>query len=84
VGRTQEQLMARIHARLPNGDLIDGAEVFRQLYTAVGFGALVALSRWPGLAQLTELAYTLFARNRLRLTGRCDTNGCERRPSHAT
>jgi predicted DCC family thiol-disulfide oxidoreductase YuxK len=67
--------MDRIHARLPDGRLIEGVEVFRRLYAAVGLGALVAPTRLPGVAHLLELAYRAFARNRLRLTGRCREDG---------
>jgi predicted DCC family thiol-disulfide oxidoreductase YuxK len=45
--------------------------VFRQLYSAVGFGCLVKLSRLPVLSQFVGLGYRVFAKNRLRLTGRC-------------
>jgi predicted DCC family thiol-disulfide oxidoreductase YuxK len=76
VGVSQEALMARIHGRLPDGTLVDGVEVFRRLYTAVGFGPAVALTRLPGVAQLLDLAYAAFARRRLRLGGRCDTQTC--------
>jgi len=75
VGRTQAALMARIHGRLADGTWIEGVEVFRQLYTAIGFGPIVRLTRLPGLAQLCALAYHLFAKNRLRLTGRCAPDG---------
>jgi predicted DCC family thiol-disulfide oxidoreductase YuxK len=68
-------LMAEIHGRLPDGRIITGVEVFRRLYTAVGFGWLVAPTRWPGVRQGLDLAYRFFARYRLRLTGRCDTDG---------
>lgn len=71
-GVTWERLMDRMHGRLPDGTLIDGVEVFRRMYTAVGFGALVALTRLPGIRQLLDLGYDAFAKNRLRLTGRCD------------
>jgi predicted DCC family thiol-disulfide oxidoreductase YuxK len=70
VGVTWEALMGRIHARLPDGTIVDGVEVFRRLYTAVGFGPLVALTRLPGVAQLLDLGYRWFAKNRLRLGGR--------------
>jgi len=76
LGKTQEELMARLHARLPDGRWIEGVEVFRQLYAAIGLGPLVALTRMPGVAQMLEWGYTLFARNRLRLTGRCGAEGC--------
>ncbi len=69
-------LMARIHGRLEDGTLVTGVEVFRRLYGAVGFGPLVALTRLPGVAQLLELAYVWFAKNRLRLTGRCEDGTC--------
>jgi len=76
VGLTHDELMARMHGRLPDGTLIEGIEVFRRLYAAVGFGPVVALTRLPGLAQACEAAYHLFARNRLRLTGRCHDGAC--------
>lgn len=76
VGLTWQALMDRIHGRLPDGTLIEGVEVFRRLYAAVGFRALVTLSRAPGVSQLLDLAYRLFAKNRLRLTGRCLDDAC--------
>ena len=76
VGVSQEALMARIHGRLPDGALIDGVEVFRRLYTAVGFGPAVALTRLPGVTQLLDAAYAGFARRRVRLGARCDAQTC--------
>ena len=77
VGLTWETLMDRIHGRLPDGTLVEGVEVFRRLYAAVGFAPLVALTRLPGIRQLLDVAYHAFARNRLRLTGRCVDGACE-------
>lgn len=71
VGLDHDALMKRIHARLPTGELIEGVEVFRRLYAAVGFGTLVAMTRLPVVSQGLDLAYKVFAKNRLRLTGRC-------------
>ena len=62
--------MARIHGVLPGGELIEGVEVFRRAYEAIGLGWLVAPSRWPGLRTICDWAYRVFARNRLRITGR--------------
>jgi predicted DCC family thiol-disulfide oxidoreductase YuxK len=76
VGVPLEALLARIHGRLPDGTLVEGVEVFRRLYGAVGFRRLVAVSRWPGIAALLDFAYRLFARHRQRLTGRCTTETC--------
>jgi len=42
----------------------------------LGLGILVAPTRLPGVRQLLDVAYRWFARNRLRLTGRCDADGC--------
>ncbi len=77
VGLTWETLMDRIHGRLPDGTMVEGVEVFRRLYAAVGFGPLVSLTWLPGVSQLLDLAYHAFAKNRLRLTGRCDDGACE-------
>lgn len=75
IGLDQATLMGKMHARLPSGEIIAGVEVFRRLYTAVGFGPLVAISRAPGIAQALDLGYRWFAKNRLRLTGRCRKDG---------
>jgi predicted DCC family thiol-disulfide oxidoreductase YuxK len=68
-----DHLMAEMHGRLPDGTWVRGVETFRRLYTALGFGPVVALSRLPGIAHVLDWGYRKFARNRLRLTGR----GCE-------
>jgi predicted DCC family thiol-disulfide oxidoreductase YuxK len=75
-GKTYDDLMARIQGRLPDGTWIEGVEVFRQLYSAVGFGPMVWVTRWPGISHLMSLGYRLFAKNRLRLTGRCQGKVC--------
>jgi predicted DCC family thiol-disulfide oxidoreductase YuxK len=78
LGFAHETLMAKIHGRMSDGTFIEGVEVFRQLYQAVGFGPLVALTRMPGIRGLLDIGYTWFAKNRLRLTGRnnCTTDRC--------
>jgi len=70
-GKTIDQLMNEMHARLSDGSWITGVEVFRRIYSAVGFRWLVSATRMPGLCQLLDILYYVFARNRLRLTGRC-------------
>lgn len=69
-GRTQRDVMDRIHGQLPDGTVIEGMEVFRRVYRAVGLGWLLAWTRLPVARQMSDLGYRLFARNRLRLTGR--------------
>lgn len=76
LGLPWSELMDRIHARLPDGTWVEGVEVFRRVYKAVGLGWLLAPTRLPGLRQLADLAYRVFAKNRLRWTGRCGPDGC--------
>ena len=76
-GKSQDELMTEIHGRMPSGTWILGVEVFRQLYTAVGFGILVWFTRLPGIAHLLDYCYRWFAKNRLALTGRCDDGSCK-------
>ncbi len=84
VGMTWDALMDRIHGRLPDGTIIEGVEVFRRLYSAVGFGPLAALTRLPGIRQVLDAGYGAFAKNRLKLTGRCTADGCAIHPAPQT
>ena len=76
IGRTHEELMARIHGRLSDGTIVAGVEVFRQIYLALGWTWLVAVTRLPLIRQMLDVAYAIFARNRMRLTGRCTDQTC--------
>ena len=58
VGLTMDTLMARIYGRLPDGTLVEGVEVFRRLYAAVGFAARIC-------ARVARSASTLALRPRL-------------------
>ncbi|MEO0532103.1 MAG: DUF393 domain-containing protein [Planctomycetota bacterium] len=80
-GKTMDELMAEIHGRDAEGRWIVGVEVFRKLYGAVGFGPVVAATRLPGVRHVLDLAYKVFAKQRLRLTGRCNDGACEVQPS---
>jgi predicted DCC family thiol-disulfide oxidoreductase YuxK len=85
-GLDARQVMARIHGVLPDGSVVEGVEVFRRAYAAVGLGWLLAPTRWPGLRWLADFAYRVFARNRLRWTGResaCEEGRCQVRRSRA-
>lgn len=76
VGKTQDALMAEIHGRLPDGTWLTGVEVFRRMYSAVGWGPLVWISRLPIVSYLLDWSYAIFARHRLRWTGRCSSQSC--------
>jgi len=79
-GLDARQVMARIHGVLPDGSVVEGVEVFRRAYAAVGLGWLLAPTRWPVLRRLADLAYRVFARHRLRWTGSektCEDGRCQ-------
>lgn len=84
VGLQRSELMARIHGRTSDGEIVEGVEVFRELYAAVGFGPIVALTRLRPIAALLDAGYRWFAANRLRLTGRCDDGACLLREGRAS
>jgi predicted DCC family thiol-disulfide oxidoreductase YuxK len=77
-GKDLASFMDRMQGRLPDGTWLEGVEVFRRLYGAIGWGLspLILASRLPGLSHLLDWAYRGFARNRLRLTGRCHDGVC--------
>lgn len=77
-GRTQRDVMDRIHGVLPDGTVIEGMDVFRGLYNAVGWGWLMNWTRLPIARPITDAMYRGFARHRLTLTGRrgCDAGRC--------
>ena len=76
-GKTPDEFMEEIHGRLPDGRWIVGVEVFRQLYAAVGLGMLVWPTRLPIISPTLDFGYRVFAKHRLRLTGRCTSDTCE-------
>lgn len=79
-GRTLDELMARIHGVTPGGDIVEGVEVFRRAYAAVGWGWLLAPTRWPIIRPIANAGYRWFARNRVRLFGggleACESGRC--------
>lgn len=76
-GLTHDDFMSQIRGRMPDGRIIVGMEVFRQLYSSVGYGWLVAPTRLPIIKQICDLGYCIFAKKRLWLTGRCKDSQCK-------
>jgi predicted DCC family thiol-disulfide oxidoreductase YuxK len=74
-GTTFEAVMGSIHGVLPDGRLVTGVEVFRRAYAAVGYGWLLAWTGWPVVRRIVDAGYVVFAKYRLRVTGRKDA--CE-------
>ncbi|MBK7404058.1 MAG: DUF393 domain-containing protein [Phycisphaerales bacterium] len=75
-GKTLDELNARIHGVSPGGEVYSGMEVFRRAYGRVGLGWLWAPTGWPVLRPVCDAFYRWFARNRYRLTGRCEDGTC--------
>ena len=69
-GLDLDTLMGRIHGVLPDGSVIEGVEVFRRAYAAVGRGWVLGWTSLPPFVRPVDAAYRWFARNRLSLTGR--------------
>jgi predicted DCC family thiol-disulfide oxidoreductase YuxK len=69
-GISYREAMGRIHARRVDGTVLRDLEVFRAAYQLIGLGWLYAPSDWPGLRQLADGLYGIWARWRLPLTRR--------------
>lgn len=65
-----QDLLTVIHAVKADGSIINGVEVFRLAYGAVGLGWLTRPTGWPILKQLFDRAYVHLARNRHRISER--------------
>ncbi len=59
-------LSREIHGRNPDGAFVTGVDVFREIYSRIGFGWLVTVSRLPILRQMLDVAYHVFAKLRFR------------------
>ena len=71
-GIDYETAMGRIHAVLPDGQIIRDVAVFRQAYQILGMGWLYAPTQWPILGPMADKLYAIWADWRLQLTGRAD------------
>ena len=76
IGLSYEELMDFIHGREVDGSLVRGVEVFRRICEELGLPIVASISRWSIFSRLLDAGYKVFARNRLRLTGRCQTESC--------
>ncbi|HGY5535738.1 MAG: thiol-disulfide oxidoreductase DCC family protein [Prochlorococcus sp.] len=69
-GITYRQAMGRMHALRRNGQVVRDVAVFREAYQLVGMGWLYAPTAWPGVSRAVDGFYQIWARLRLRFTGR--------------
>jgi predicted DCC family thiol-disulfide oxidoreductase YuxK len=65
-----EAAMGRIHAILPNGEIVQNVEVFRQVYDILGIGWIYAITKIPIVGNVVDALYAVWADYRLFLTGR--------------
>ena len=72
-----DAFMNQMQALKVDGTKLVGMEVFREVYKYTGFGWLLVPTGWPGLKQLFDYIYSIFAKYRLRMTNRhCDDTSC--------
>jgi predicted DCC family thiol-disulfide oxidoreductase YuxK len=67
-----ETAMGRIHAVLPNGEIVQNVEVFRQIYDILGIGWIYTVTKLPVVGSLADMLYGIWADYRLLLTGRAN------------
>lgn len=67
-----ETAMGRIHAILPDGEIVKNVEVFRRVYEVLGMGWVYALTKLPVIGFVADALYGIWASWRLKLTGRQD------------
>jgi len=81
-GTTRDQLLARFHVRIRDGQLLSGAQAFLVLWAALpGWRWLALAGRLPGAAWVMERGYRFFLRSRpmlQRWTFRFDQPGLDR------
>ena len=74
-GKSSDELMLEIHGRFLDSheskerklsNWVTGVEVFRQIYSEVGFVSIVRFSRFPVLDWLLRSGYRIFAHFRYR------------------
>ena len=69
-GKDLPELMKEIHGRDVNGEFVTGVDVFREIYSRLGFGWLVKVSRLPVLRQILDVGYRVFAYLRFKHASR--------------
>lgn len=58
---SRDQLMRAIHGRGPGGEVRTGVDVFREIYSRLGWRRLVGFSRLPVIRGLLDWVYRGFA-----------------------
>ncbi|XP_040918000.1 uncharacterized protein At5g50100, chloroplastic-like [Toxotes jaculatrix] len=77
-----EMAMEEMHVIDEKDEVHRGIPAFAVMYGAVGLGWLGRFMMWPPVRPLMDKSYAIFARNRLKWTGRgeeCTTGRCEKK-----
>lgn len=77
-----EMAMEEMHVIDDRGEVHRGVPAFAVMYSAVGLGWLGRLMMWSPLRPYMDKSYAIFARNRLKWTGRgdeCTSGRCEKK-----
>ncbi|MEM7454955.1 MAG: DUF393 domain-containing protein [Planctomycetota bacterium] len=79
-GKQSDEFMRVIQGRIGGTQWVSGVEVFRQIYSRLGWNRLTSVSRWPVISQALAFGYRIFARLRYQAAVRrmnrksCTTN----------
>jgi len=77
-GKSLDTLMREIHGRYADGEIVVGVEVFREIYSRLGFGWLVRPTKLPFVGWVMDRGYDFFAKLRYRSAlKRYNKNACE-------
>jgi predicted DCC family thiol-disulfide oxidoreductase YuxK len=76
-GLTIERAMGGIHGVFPDGRVVRGMDVLREVYRRVGRGWMLAPTGWPLVRPLFDRFYDWFARNRMWLSAPWRGSACE-------
>lgn len=81
-GVSYEMAMEEMHVIDEKNTVHRGVPAFSVMYSAVGLGWLGRFLMWPPVRPLMNKSYDVFARNRLKWTGRgneCNNGRCEKK-----
>lgn len=81
-GVSYEMAMEEMHVIDDKDEVHRGIPAFAVMYSAVGLGWLGHAMMWPPVRPFMDKSYAIFAKNRLKWTGRgdeCTTGRCEKK-----
>lgn len=83
-GIDYDRAMRKIHGITSDGQVIEGVQVFRRLYEAVGLGFVYSIVQVKPFGDLAEALYNIWAKYRMEVTGREALDVILAKRSHTT